>query len=230
MAGTGRGFFERIFGRRSGNELTYLAVGIVLGVILSRITALVLTDPAGFFQNLIPEFIGIVFTVFVLNRLDANREDRLIRERLLREMHSRYNPVALNAIEELRVLGYLEQGIMRGRDFRGSNWQDANLYQADLAGVNLKNADLRNADLYEANFEGATISPEQLRSAKTMRRCTMPDGTKYDGRYALSWDLALMKRDGFNPDDPASAAAYYEVPLDVYLMGQSAEGRSESHG
>ncbi len=226
----GRGRVGRYFERRSGNELTYLAVGIVLGVIVSRIVSLVTVDPNGFFMNLIPEFIGIVFTVFVLNRLDANREDRLIRERLLREMHSRYNPVALQAIEELRVLGYLEKGIMRGRDFRGSNWQEANLYQADLRGANLKNADLKNADLYEANLQDAIISDDQLRLAKTMRRCTMPDGQKYDGRFNLWWDRELMRRDNFNAADPASAAAYYEVPVESYVASQAAEGARISKG
>src|SRR5690606_11052931 len=142
----------------------------VLGVILTRVFVLISDDAEGFFQNLIPEFIGIVFTVFVLNRLDANREDRLIRERLLREMHSRYNPVALQAIEELRVMGYLGQGIMRGLDFRGANWQEANLYQADLRDADLRNATLNNADLYEANLEGAKVTPTQLKETKTMRR------------------------------------------------------------
>lgn len=215
----------RLFQRRSGNELTYLVMGLVLGIIVARVGDLVSDQPRSFFESLVPEFIGIVFTVFVINRLDAVREDRLILEKLLREMHSRYNPVALQAIEELRVMGYLESGVLRGRDFRGSSWQEANLYRADLRGADLKNADLENADLYEANLEGATVSADQLRMCKTLRRCIMPDGSRYDGRYNLHWDLHLMRRDGFDPNDPASAAAFYEVPLEAYLAGQAAEKR-----
>lgn len=222
---------RRFLGLPSGNEASYLAIGVVIGVILSRIVGQVLDDPSGFFSNLIPEFIGIVFTVFVLDRLDSNRENRLILERLLREMHSRYNPVALKAIEELRVMGHIEEGVMRGRDFRGSNWQEANLYRADLQSVDLKNADLKNADLYEANLEGARVTPEQLRQTKTMRWSTMPDGARYDGRFNLWWDRELMTRDKFNPSDPASAAAYYDVPVEAYLAGQVAEGHmSASNG
>jgi hypothetical protein len=225
-----RGIIGRLLERRGGNEWVYLSIGVLAGLIASQILTLISGSLSEFLYNLAPEAVGILFTVIVIDRLDANREDRLIRERLLREMHSRYNPVALNAIEELRVLGHLEGGIMRGRNFRGSSWQDANLYQADLRDVNLKNADVTNADLYEANLQGATVTPEQLRTTKTMRRCILPDGTKYDGRYNLHWDLALMRRDGFNPDDPASAAAYYEVPLEIYVAGQAAESQSISHG
>ncbi|MBW7880125.1 MAG: pentapeptide repeat-containing protein [Anaerolineae bacterium] len=215
----------RMFQRRAGNELTYLVMGVALGIIISRIGDLISDQPRSFFESLVPEFIGIVFTVFVINRLDAVREDRLILEKLLREMHSRYNPVSLQAIEELRVMGYLDSGVLRDRDFRGSSWQEANLYRADLRGADLKHADLENADLYEANLEGSTVTPDQLRLCKTLRRCIMPDGSRYDGRYNLHWDLYLMRRDGFNPDDPASAASFYEVPLETYQAGQLAEKR-----
>jgi hypothetical protein len=225
-----RGMFSRLLERRGGNEWVYLAIGVLAGIVASQILTLISRDVSEFLYNLAPEAVGILFTVIVIDRLDANREDRLIRERLLRETHSRYNPVALQAIEELRVMGYLEDGTLSGRSLRGASWQDANLYRADLRNTDLINAELGNADFYEANLEGAKVTPEQLRTAKTMRRCTMPDGSKYDGRYNLSWDLALMKRDGFDANDPASAAAYYEVPLEAYLAGQAAEGRALSRG
>lgn len=225
-----RGVFSRFLERRGGNEWVYMAIGVLAGLVAAQILTLISTSLSEFLYNLAPEAVGILFTVIVIDRLDANREDRLIRERLMREAHSRYNPVALQAIEELRVMRYLEDGTLRGKNLRGASWQGANLYQADLRDSDLTNMDLEKADLYETNLEGATITPAQLRLTKTMRRCIMPDGTQYDGRYNLSWDLALMQRDNFDAEDPVSAASYYEVPLETYLAGQAAEGRAISRG
>lgn len=223
MAKTGR--FSKLVERRSGNELVYLAIGILVGVVLFPLIGLVSADFQSFLYDLAPEAVGIVFTVLVLNRFDQIREDRQTYERLVREMHSRYNQFALQAIEELRVLGWLSDGRLHGHDLRGSDWRDANLYQASLKNCDLQRVQFDKADLYEADLTGAKVSPEQLRRTKTMRYAVMPDGQKYDGRYNLPHDLNLMHDPRFktDPSDAEQVAKFYGVDVEAYLRGQRPE-------
>lgn len=202
------------------NEWVYLIVGLMLGLLLWPLIENVQADLAGLLRDLVPEAIGITFTVLIIDRLDLMRENRLVRDQLIRQMQSRYNHTALQAVEELRVLGYLSDGSLHGRDLRGAHLQDANLYEADLRDADLRNAILRNADLYGANLAGVQVTDEQLASCQAMRWVTMPDGSKYDGRFNLYHDFEVMARKGFDARDPVSAASYYDVPLDVYKQGQ----------
>lgn len=204
------------------NEWLYFVVGLMVGLLLWPLVFVWLSPVAipEFLTNLVPEAVGITFTVLIINRLDAVRENRLIRERLTRQMHSYYNPTALQAVEELRLLGYLSDGTLHGVDLRGADLRSANLYQADLRGANLKNTKLENADLYEANLEGATITDEQLAWTWTMRGATMPDGTRYDGRFNLPHDKELCDKWGHTWGDPASMAQYYGVSEEKFLEGQ----------
>lgn len=217
--------FKKLIERRSGNELIYLAIGILIGLVLFPLVGLVSADFQSFLYDLAPEAVGIVFTVVVLNRFDQIREDRQTYERLVREMHSRYNQFALQAIEELRVLGWLSDGRLRGHDLRGSNWRDANLYQANLLECDLQRVQFDNADLYEANLTGAKVSADQLRRSKTMRYAIMPNGEKYDGRYNLPHDLNLMHDPRFktDPSNEEQVAKFYGVDVEAYLRGQRPE-------
>jgi hypothetical protein len=216
---------ESLIERRNGNELVFLAIGVMIGVVTSQVITLLSTALGDFLYSLAPEAVGIVFTVLVLNRFDQIREDRQTREHLIRQMHSRYNQFALQAIEELRVLGWLSDGKLAGQDMRGSNWRDANLYQANLTGCDLQRVLLDDADLYEANLTGVKIKPEQLKRTKTMRYAIMPDGQKYDGRYNLPHDIELMFDPRFktDPNNPEQIAAFYGVDVESYLRGQEPE-------
>jgi hypothetical protein len=208
--------------QRSGNDLLYLAVGVLLGIIAFPLIGLISGNLQSFLYDLAPEGVGIIFTVLVLDQLDKLREERQTRERLMREAHSRDKNFASQAIEELRALGWLAEGCLRDKELRGSNWDGANLYQADLRGADLRRANFEGADFYEANLTDAKVDPAQFRNAKTLRFATMPDGQKYDGRYNLPHDLALMKDPRFktDPNDPAQVAKFYDVPVEAYLKGQ----------
>lgn len=215
-----QGIVKRIFDFATQNSWIYLVSGLFLGLLIYPLFQLIESDLNEFLLSLVPEVVGIVFTVFIIDRLDRNREYRLIREQLIRKMQSRDNQTALQAVEELRVMHHLMDGTLRGKDLRGAALRDCNLYQADLRDADLINADLYNADLYEAKLAGAKISVEQLISTKTMRWAVMPDGSKYDGRYNLYHDFAVMERKEFDPTDHESCAKYYDVPLNNYLEGQ----------
>lgn len=202
----------------------YLVVGFFYGILGWHFVDYWLQSPeqlTEFFQNLVPEFVGIVFTVLIIDTLDRQRENRLIKEQLLRQLHSYYNPVALQSIEEMRIMGYLSDGSCRGLDLRGADWRGANLYQADLQDADLRNAKLEKADLVEATLRNVKISDEQLVLTDIMWKCVMPDGSLYDGRFNLPHDFEVAVRKNFNPQDPESMAAYYGVPLERYVEGQT---------
>lgn len=202
------------------NRGIYLLTGIGLGMLVMPAINIIITDFSGFLENLVPEAVGIVVTVLVIDRLDRNREYSIIRDQLIRKMQSRDNQTALQAVEELRVLGHLGDGSLKETDLRGADLQDANLYQVNVQDADLRNAILYNADLYDANLKGANVTDEQLMQCKTLRWAIMPDGNRYDGRFNLYHDYNVMEAKGFDRHNPTSAAEYYDVPLDVYEAGQ----------
>jgi hypothetical protein len=200
----------------------YLVLGILIGVLLGPFLRAI--SPEGidnFLNNLVPEAFGMVFTILILNRMADARQAQSIRQQLIRRCHSRHNFTALAAVEELRIMGDLENGILAGLSLRGSNWQDCNLYRADLRGCDLTNVNFFRADLVLARLEGAKISDEQLASADIMHGAILPNGSRYDGRYNLTGDAAYATRSQVDPESPEEMAEWYGISLEQYLEGQS---------
>src|SRR5512140_2560367 len=69
------------------------------------------------------------------------------------------NKSTLQAVEELRVRGWLTDGSLRGTA----------LCQAQLSNADLMGADLRNVDLHQANMEFADLRKVRLNGAKLNR-------------------------------------------------------------
>jgi hypothetical protein len=201
-------------------DLYSLAIGIAIGLLGFTFLTYITNDASGFFENLVPEAVGLIFTVLILDNLGNMREERSMTEQLVRRMHSRYNQTARAAIEELRVIGKLSDGTLHGRELRGSDWVDANLYEADLTNCDLTNAKLFKADFVKANLTDVKVTEEQLASTETMAQATMPDGSLYDGRYNLIGDFSWAKRTGKDVNSPEDMASFYGVSLKVYLAGQ----------
>jgi uncharacterized protein YjbI with pentapeptide repeats len=62
----------------------------------------------------------------------------------------------------------------------GANLSEADLYHSNLYSAGLREANLSGADLTEANLSGAMfITEEQLKTTKTLKGATMPDGSKH---------------------------------------------------
>lgn len=203
------------------NEWIYLIVGLVVGMLLPHFfDAIQANTINAFLANLVPEAVGIFFTVLIIDRLDSIREEQVIKDQLVRRLQSRYNHTALQAVEELRVLGYLEDGTLRNRNLRGSSWEDANMYMANLEGSDLGNAVLERADFVFANLKDVNVTDEQLVKADVMRGATMPDGKPYDGRYRLRGDYAYARRKDIDIESAEKMAEWYGVPLDKYRDGQ----------
>ncbi len=131
---------------------------------------------------------------------------------------------------------------LAGADLRGASLQRARLFKANLQGAYLLKADLREAHLAGADLQGAhmgganllgaamagvnlqgafQVSAKQLALASRLKGATMPDGSRYDGRYNLPGDLRQAARVGVDCADALSMAGWYGVPLEVYQTGQA---------
>ena len=127
-----------------------------------------------------PELAGIVIGVVVIDWLNERRQKEQareqLREQLKRDLKSSVRDVAVNAIDELKALGWLEEvfneikyGLQKvrwqGASLRSAHLDDAYLEGANLEGADLEGANLEGADLTDANLEGASLSSANLKGA-----------------------------------------------------------------
>ena len=75
------------------------------------------------------------------------------------------NKYSLQAIEELRVRGWLTDGSLRGVAMCQAQLQDANLMEADLSNADFHQANLDYADLRKARLNGAKFNRASLSAA-----------------------------------------------------------------
>ena len=105
--------------------------------------------------------------------------------------------------------------------------------EAWLIGTNLENVhfvlepeDLEEAAMMNAKLKGSRgLTDEILERIDSLRGATMPDGSRYDGRFSLLGDLINAQGDIFKVDinDPPAMADHYGVSLETYLAGQQAK-------
>lgn len=173
------------------------------------------------------------------------------KNRLIKQLRDKDPAKVVQAVADLRAAGWLTDGSLKGAnlvkanlagaDLSGGNLQSADLTEANLAGailreanllgadmenVNLANADLtgailHNAILNRANLQGAAVTDAQLAHAAMLTGATMPDGSRYDGRFNLSSDMASARLNRVHIERPAEMAKWYGVPLETYEQGQA---------
>lgn len=153
--------------------LAYLVGGFALGLLTrSVIDQLNNAGITGFLGDLVPEGVGILFTVLFLNRLNEIREEQRriedTKERLIREAGSASNSVTKAAISDIYARGWLdgESGILAKQSLHYSDLRGANLYYANLERTDLRRADLRGADLIGAKLVQADLRGANLTDAK----------------------------------------------------------------
>jgi uncharacterized protein YjbI with pentapeptide repeats len=83
---------------------------------------------------------------------------------LVRKLRSSDNKRVLEAIESLRVRGWLQDGSLKNMPFCHAQMQYADLLGADLTNVDLHQAHLDHADLSQADLSGARLSRANLQS------------------------------------------------------------------
>ncbi|MCY4019956.1 MAG: pentapeptide repeat-containing protein [Chloroflexi bacterium] len=126
-------------------------------------------------MNLFTEGMGIVATVFIINRWYAKRELESLKQRLIREAGSRSHDIAISAVEWLDREGWLrgEDGLLKGADLREARLQGVRMEGANLEGVNLDAADLRGANLRGAILHNANLFRADLRCWTKLREADL---------------------------------------------------------
>jgi uncharacterized protein YjbI with pentapeptide repeats len=83
----------------------------------------------------------------------------------------------------------LEGADLSGANLSGANLEGAQLSQANLQGAEFRATNLQGADLHGANLEGArNLETDELAKAHSLAEATLPDGSRYDGRFNLPGD------------------------------------------
>ena len=83
----------------------------------------------------------------------------------VRKLRSPDNKVVLQAIEDLRARGWLEDGSLIGLPFCHAQLQGADLFKADLSNVDLHQAHMEHADLSVAVLRGTRLTRTDLQYA-----------------------------------------------------------------
>ncbi|MEL6151164.1 MAG: pentapeptide repeat-containing protein, partial [Chloroflexota bacterium] len=143
------------------NAWLFGVFGYVLGILTLPAVQALTADAMAVLAGLVPETFGIIFTVFIIDRLYRNRETARQREeilkRVIREMRSPSAEEGARAADEARERGFLTDGSLRGANLRGAQLRKANLRGANLAGADLTEAVLAGAMLRGANLHSATL-------------------------------------------------------------------------
>lgn len=144
------------------------ALAWILG--LSGIASLLIVNFTDFevislLADLAPELIGISFTVLVIDWFNERRE----KKRIIRQLGSRSNDFALDAVRLAAESGWLADGSLTGRNFEGARLDGAYMLFANLENVNLQDATLTNANLSLANLKGANLHSANLTDASLER-------------------------------------------------------------
>ncbi len=164
------------------NQFLYVLAGFLVGILFFPAIETLSTDASDLLSGFVPEAVGIGFTVLLIDRSNRRREkaskEQAAKERLIRQIRSTDNGIALQAVEELWAKGWLQDGTLRGITMSRSNLQNADLRGADLqnvkmsgrrGGVNLSGAGLKGAKLKGAKMELVQFSPET----------SLPDGSNW---------------------------------------------------
>jgi uncharacterized protein YjbI with pentapeptide repeats len=151
------------------NRWLFVFAGWMFGLLTFPLLQLIDTNWRGLLYNLVPEAVGITFTVLILNRLAENRARIELQKRLVREARSQSNETAKAAVDWLRAKGWLtlhDNALLKKADLYKANLQGADLTQANLQGAGLDHANLQGADLTQANLQGAGLDHANLQAAK----------------------------------------------------------------
>ncbi|MDX1993701.1 MAG: pentapeptide repeat-containing protein [bacterium] len=131
-------------------------------------------------QNFSTEMFGAFLTFVLIELIVGGRERRTQQKHeqldyLLHQLCSSNAHEASHALDELREIGWLRDGSLKGKYLGHAELENANLERADLhnvclelaklPGANLKAANLQNANLRHASLNGARLTSALLQSA-----------------------------------------------------------------
>lgn len=149
------------------NRWLYIFSGWLIGLMTLPFVLQVGDSFLGLLESLIPEAVGIAFTVFIVDWLAKLRETETTKKRLLFMAKSKVNSVALNAIEEIRFHNWDkgDNSLLKNVAIVSSNLSKSYLAKANMSGTNLTFTHLENANLYRTNLSHSNLSFTHLENS-----------------------------------------------------------------
>jgi hypothetical protein len=132
---------------------------------------------SGLLSNLGTEMVGAVLTyglfeIIIGERKKNQEKSEAIQQRkqeLITQMRSQSRETALEAVELLRLYGWLKDGTLQEAELQKAKLQDVNLLEARMPEARLLGADLEGALLREANLQKANLTGANLQKARSVR-------------------------------------------------------------
>lgn len=115
-----------------------------------------------YYANISAEFGSVAITVLIIDSLNRRRQKEEEKQRLIRQMGSKENGLALQAVEELRVMGALKDGSLRGMNFEEADLHSAQMGRVDMRQAKMDFSKLQKAVLFFADLENADMSGVQM--------------------------------------------------------------------
>lgn len=164
------------------HQWLFFVGGILVGLLFTPLMLSLQTDVMGFLREFVPEAIGIVITVGVIERFQRQRDERAqqqreeqkqadelkaYQQRLIRDAGSTVHDVAVKAIEELRHNNWLEgeNSLLQGEKLESANLRGATFQGVNLQWTYLRSANLQGASLHGAYLKGVVLSGADLQGA-----------------------------------------------------------------
>jgi uncharacterized protein YjbI with pentapeptide repeats len=108
-------------------------------------------------------FIGVA--ILWIDSLVERQQEERDKRRLKRRASSRINAIAVDAVEEMSLNGWLQKGLLSKAILYEANLSNASLDGADLSGANFFNANLTGATFVRATLVGTTFFNANLTGA-----------------------------------------------------------------
>ena len=249
----------KVVGKFVADRFTIYRVAFLLTIIAIAIWYFSQVTLDELWPNIIPELLSISITIFIIDTLYSRRSDDERKQILIKQLGSKNNAVATEALKELDARGWLSDGTLEGAFLLLANLDGNSLTGADLRRVSLSSASLRNTTWFETDLEGAfldnadlreaslsihavgphyaeaymkgvslfgsdlrkaRVRPEQLAQARSLWGALMPNGSRYDGRYNLQFDIDIYRKSGKDINNRQEMALFYGVTLEEYNKGQ----------
>lgn len=201
-------------------EFYKIGGGLLLVLLGIWIGSLLFGD--GYSTNVYTEMLSIFVTILVLDRLNEWRSTQQLKRQLVREVGSRDNSTALNAVDWMRSESWLtvfdEHQLLFQQKLSRANLDNAYLYQANLEDVNLYKANLSHADLSKANLQDAFL-----------HRAILNNTSLYDTdfRRAVLWNVSLR---GAKYIDTARFDELTVLPDAMPAKGEDGRNMMNDHG
>lgn len=149
------------------NRWLYAVMGVLLGILIAPGIEQAIGDLNNLIGNLVPEAVGIVFTVLIVDRLADNRTKQEHKLSLFRQAKSWSNDAALEAVNQILhddLWKELREHYLI-KSWRGKERIDLSQIQW-MGGIQLLEIDLRDADLFQADLEAARMQFSNLENAR----------------------------------------------------------------